>query len=96
MIDILFSLAGIIILIKGKVNVSSKRAVSGIKARVLGGLFILCLPVGYLLRIVLVNFKEFNYVWLGFVYPALLIVLTVIFIVSCPKKTEEVPESSPA
>lgn len=88
MIDILFSLAGIVILIKGKVNISEKRVIAGSKARWLGALFILCIPLGYLLRLLACNAKSIDLLWIGFVYPGLLIIITIIY--ACTAKANNV------
>lgn len=87
MIDILFSLAGLVILVKGKVNITEKRAITGARARYLGGLFIICFPLGYFLRIYIFN-ANLNLLY-GFIYPALLIIITIIFVLLSKKNSIE-------
>lgn len=80
MIDILFSLAGLVILIKGKVQITESRIVTGKSVRILGVLYLLCFPMGYMLRYIILQAGYDKYILLGFIYPLLLIILTIIFV----------------
>ncbi len=75
LIDILFSLAGLVFLIKGKLNITDKIVVSGMKVRLLGALYLLSFPIGYFSRLYV--FKSSMNLFYAFAFPALLILITI-------------------